>query len=364
MVVKTGVLHLIDTLEPGGAERVAVNLVNELGHGPYRPFLATTRREGPLAAEVLPEVGRIALERTHTLDLGALRRLVAFLRENRIAILHAHSSSLFIAQLAAMATSHPRVIWHDHYGQQGERPAWLWGPPARRASAVLAVKEDLARWSRERLGVDPRKVFYLPNFVAESSNGVPIPTLPGAPGWRVVCVANFRAQKDHHGLLQAFARVAKEEPRAHLLLAGAEVEPACAEQAREAATTLGDRVSFLGSRRDVAALLQACDVGVLGSASEGFPLTLLEYGKAGLATVATRVGQCAEILDEGEAGILVSPGDPAALSEALLALLRDSIRRRALGERLRRRVGERYAAPAVMQRLAEVYEMVLGRKGA
>lgn len=347
---RIGILHLVDTLEPGGTERVAVNLVNHLSRERFRAFLATTRREGTLASEVLPDVGRLALNRSRTLDLGALRRLIRFVRENEISIVHAHSSSLFLAALVPGV----RIVWHDHFGRREERPAWLWGLPARRAAAVVAVSEELARWSRERLGIE---AVYLPNFIPEAPPG-PIPDLPGTPGSRVVCVANLRAQKDHLTLLEAIARVVREQPEAHLLLAGADVEPAYATRVREEAATLGDRVTFLGSRPDVPDLLRGCDVGVLASASEGFPLSLLEYGRAGLAAVATRVGQCPEVLDG--AGILVPPGDPGALSEALLALLRDPARRKELGERLCRRVRERYSAAAVMERLEAVYHTVLG----
>ncbi|MEA2558546.1 MAG: hypothetical protein QOH06_50 [Acidobacteriota bacterium] len=346
MVVRPGVLHLVDTLEPGGTERVAVNLVNHLSRERFRPFLGTTRREGALASEVLPGVGRLSLNRSRTLDLGALRRLAAFVRENEISIVHAHSSSLFLAALLPGV----RIVWHDHFGRlAAERPAWLWGFPARRAAAVVAVSEDLARWSRERLRVE---AVYLPNFIPEVLAG-PVPDLPGTPGLRVVCVANLRAQKDHLTLLRAMARV-----DAHLLLAGADVEPAYAARVREEASALGDRVTFLGSRSDIPDLLRGCDVGVLSSASEGFPLSLLEYGRAGLAAVATRVGQCPEVL-EG-AGILVPPGDPGALADALLALLRDPAGRKELGERLCRRVRERYSASAVMEQLEAVYHKVLG----
>jgi glycosyltransferase involved in cell wall biosynthesis len=137
------------------------------------------------------------------------------------------------------------------------------------------------------------------------------------------------------------------------------VEPSCAARVRQEAAALGDRIVFLGSRPDVPALLRGCDVGVLASASEGFPLSLLEYGQAGLAAVATRVGQCAEVLDGGAAGILVPPGDAAALAVALLALLRDAGRRQVLGERLARRVRELWSAAAVIGRLEGVYHSVL-----
>lgn len=358
---RVGVLHLIDTLDPGGAERVAVELANHLPRERFRPFLGTTRREGSLADLVRPDVGRLSLDRRRTLDLGALRRLAAFVRENRIAIVHAHSSSLFQASL-----SPGKLVWHDHFGRhaQEERPAWLYRLAVRRAAGVIAVDEDLARWSRERLGIDPGRVWYVPNFLPPADSSGPVPDLPGRPGRRIVCVANFRAQKDHLTLIRASARLSRDED-AHLLLVGGEVEPGCADRARAEIAALGleSRVSLLGRRTDVPALLRGCDVGVLSSASEGFPLTLLEYGEAGLAAVATRVGRCAELLDEGAAGLLVPPGDAEALAGALLTLLREPQRRAALAERLRERVRTRYSAAAVIERVERVYHTVLSQEG-
>src|ERR1039458_9623921 len=73
---EVGVMHLLDTLALGGAERAGVNLVSEMPRDKYRPYLCTTRREGPLREAVAAGVGRIALERKNRFDHGAIRRLV------------------------------------------------------------------------------------------------------------------------------------------------------------------------------------------------------------------------------------------------------------------------------------------------
>ncbi|MGP8253010.1 MAG: glycosyltransferase family 4 protein, partial [Terracidiphilus sp.] len=90
--------------------------------------------------------------------------------------------------------------------------------------------------------------------------------------------------------------------------------------ARIPALKLDRHVSYLGPQQRVAPILRGCDIGVLSSLSEGLPLSLLEYGAAGLASVATEVGQCGEVLDGGKTGILVPAGSPSRLSEALLRL--------------------------------------------
>lgn len=361
-MVRPGVLHIVDTLELGGAERVATTLVNYLSRERFRAFLATTRREGVLAAEVLPDVGRLVLNRTWTLDLRALRRLVGFVRENRIEILHAHSSSVFIAQLAALALPRVKVIWHVHHGQlsEGGLRGLVYRVIVRGIDAVIAVSDPLERWCCESLGVPPSRVDCLPNPVALAEGSTPA-GLPPRRGPRIICVANLRPEKDPVNLVRAVALAAREVPGLELLLVGREGAPELAAQVREeiAFYGLADKVLWLGPRQDVAALLAAADVGVLSSRWEGLPLALLEYGWAGLPVVATRVGQCPDILAEGDAGILVSPSDPAALGEALLDLLRDPARRTALGERLARRVRERYSVPAVLQQLEAVYDRVL-----
>lgn len=363
------VLHLVDSLARGGTERVAVELVNRLPREAVLPFLGTTRREGPLAGEVAPDVGRLRCERRGPVGVAGLVRLRQALRRQRIDLVHAHSTSLFSALVARGPARgpgrRPAIVWHDHYGAHGlaERPAWLFRLAARRVAAVVAVEPVLAAWSRDRLGVPAERVVHLPNFVALGPDLAPAVDLPGDPGERIVCVANLRPQKDHATLLAAFALVARERPRATLLLVGAAPDPAARERLggliREGGA--GERVVFLGERSDVPSILRASAVGVLASRSEGTPLALLEYGAAGVAVVATTVGGCPEVLDEGRAGVLVPPGDPAALAAGLGALLADPERRARLGEALRRRVEERYSERAVLPRLTALYAAVAAR---
>jgi glycosyltransferase involved in cell wall biosynthesis len=352
-------MQLVDSLDVGGAERVAVNLANLLPRDRYRAYLGTTRKDGPLAELVGSDVGRLSLGRRRRFDLGALRRLVGFIRRNDIRVLHAHGTSLLTAALASLAPPHPAVVWHDHYGRDvGERPVWIYRALARRASAVIAVNQGLADWATEALRVPSGRVRYLANFVCEPPPGPPAADLPGRAGSRLVCVANFRPQKDHLSLLRAMTTVARNVPEAHLLLVGADGEAAYRASVVRAVEELGlgRHVSVLGQRSDVPAVLRGSDVGVLSSASEGLPLALIEYGMAGLAAVATSVGQCPDVLDEGRAGLLVPPGSPERLAEALVVLLRDPARRSALGAGLAARVRDRHGARAALDRVGEVYE--------
>lgn len=359
-----GVLQMVDSLVAGGLERVAVNLANSLPRSRYRAHLCTTRRDGPLDENVSADVVRLRLRRSGRFDLLALHRLVAYIRANEIRLIHAHGTSLFLAVLAARFAPRSAVVWHDHFGRYAteERPTWLYGAAARRLAAVIAVNEPLAQWSRARLGVPEDRVYYIPNFVQSPMDVRPAEGLPGSVGSRIVCVANLRRQKDHPTLLHAMRILVGRIPEASLLLVGEPSEPEYVAEVKRmiAEEGLEHHVWCLGFRPDVAAVLRACNVGVLNSTSEGFPLALVEYGLAGLPVVATAVGQCPEILLNGEAGWLTPPASPEQLAEKLVHVLTSPAEARQKSERLKLHVMERYSPTAVLERVCAVYDTILG----
>ena len=361
------VLQVVDSLSAAGKERVAVNLANLIQGDGFRSYLCTTRMDGALEPQIHENVGRLRLARKRRYEFGGLYKLVAFIQEHQIRILHAHDTSVFIAGLASFFPPYPAVVWHDHEGQFGlvERPVWLYRMAATRVKWVIAVSEPLAEWARTKLHVPAKRVSYLPNFVCtsesilESSESA---NLPGVKGARIVCVAALRPQKDHVNLLRAMTLVVQKVPTAHLLLVGASRgDGDYVDLIRQTIVRgkLNKHVSLLGERQDVNAILRSCSVGVLSSAGEAFPLTLLEYGIVGLPAVATRVGQCAEILDEGRAGLLVPPGSPDQLAEALVGLLTSPARRSTLGNELKRRVEELYSSKRAREELCKIYDRVL-----
>jgi glycosyltransferase involved in cell wall biosynthesis len=358
------VMQLTDTLDAGGAERVAVNFANLLPRDRFESSLCTTRSDGALASLVKPDVGRVSLGRKTRFDLPPLRRLADFVSTERIEILHAHGASLLVALTAAFRPPYPALVWHLHHVHQPEEYSpWVYRVIGTRPAAVVAVSQQVADWSRRQLWVSARRLVYMPNFsLPEAIEPRAVPDLPGARGRRIACVANVRPPKDQRTLIEAFARVLRSAPEAHLLLiGGGDAGYRATVRAAIARHGLESSVSMLGERSDVQAILAACDIAVLSSASEGFPLALVEYGQAGLPVVATRVGQCADVLDHGDAGLLVDPGNPHQLAAALLSLWHSPAQRRLLGQKLRRRVQQRYNAEPVLQQLCSLYERVAPR---
>lgn len=360
-----GVLHILDTLALGGAEQAATNIVNELPRDSYRPYLCTTRSEGPLRDSVAADVGRLTLNRKTRLDVAAIRRLVEFIRRQDIAILHAHGSALFVSVVASCFSPYPIVIWHAHCGRFAleNRRCRAHQVALRRTGVVIAVSRQLAAWCARRLGVQANRIWNIPNMVCETPDPSQIPILPGQPGSRIVCVANIREEKDHLNLIRAMAIVVRRHPSAQLILVGADQSTNssyCNVVKQEVArNSLSNNISFLGQRRDVRAILAACDIGALSSKVEGLPVSLLEYGAAGLPVVATSVGECEAVLDHGQTGVVVPPESPAKLADGLLSLLDSEQRRAILGERFLHRVREQYSAKPVIERVCNVYRSAL-----
>jgi glycosyltransferase involved in cell wall biosynthesis len=170
-----------------------------------------------------------------------------------------------------------------------------------------------------------------------------------------IAVGRFEAAKDYSTMIAAFARLASERPRSQLLLVGKgslqdEVEKLIRQGGLEG------RVRLLGVRRDVPELLSAADGYVLSSAWEGMPVALLEAAAVELPIVATRVGGVPEVVEDGTTGLLVPPGNPAALADTMVRLESLSPEARAdMGRRGRTSVEHRYGTERVMQMWDQLY---------
>ncbi|MBA3968222.1 MAG: glycosyltransferase [Nitrospirales bacterium] len=359
-----GVLHLTDTLVAGGKERVVVNLVNHLPREWYQPLLCTTRCDGPLSKELASDVISLHLGRRHLLYVKALRLLVLFIRQHNIQILHAHGPSVFVATIAGLFPPFPAVVWHIHDGGMANSgpPSLAYRLMARRAKGIITVNQALADWVCLTSLMPSDRVDYFPNFIGTYNEIRSKTTLPGDEGCRIVCLANLLPVKDHATLLRAMSQVILEHPKAHLVLVGSTGDTDCllAIEKEISIAGLAQHISILGYRKDVLSILRTCDIGVLSSKAEGFPMALLEYGMAGLPTVATQVGQCPEVLDYGRAGMLVPPGSPDQLAQALMELLRSPERRQCLGKQLNLHVQETYNQQRILEKFCQFYRKVLG----
>ena len=363
---KINVMHLIDGLGSGGAERMALNFVNTFPRDRFNPILCTSRFDGPLSPYIRSDVTWIRLQRRHRLDLGAIQRLSECLTDLEVDVIHAHSTSLFIALAACIRNPRVAIVWHDHYGPPAglRRNRLVYGLAARRANAVITVSESLSDWISGSLKVHKCRVHYVPNFVCRADAIAAAGEIPGRDGARIACVASVRPEKDLLNLILAMREVVDEIPDAHLLLIGPVNSTGYFDMVKGAIRNckLEENISWLGERSDIGAILKTCDIGVLSSASEGFPVVLLEYGLARLGVVSTDVGQCSEVLAGGLAGLVVPPGNSHALSLALRVLLSSEHQRRRMGLLLEERVQRLYSAEPILQQIVDVYAQAIAAR--
>ena len=354
------VVQLIDSLDPGGAERLAVTFANTLSQEIDGSFLCTTREEGLLKATIKKEVGYLFLNRRWVLDIRALFSFNSFIRNNQITIIHAHATSFFFATLAKILNPSLKIVWHDHYGKSeflNERPAKALKICSYFFAHIFSVNQILSKWAEEKLFC--KSTCYLQNIV-DLSDSDHETQLKGIDGKRIICLANLRPQKDHINLLKAFQRTLKTYSEWTLHCVGKNFKDDYYEMLNQfiADNNLNNSIYFYGSCPDVKHILSQCEIGVLSSKSEGLPIALLEYGQAGLAVIATNVGDCNLVINSNEVGQLIESENEEVLQIALNHYISDIKERNKVAMNLNKRVDDHYSQQAVIDKLKEVYSEI------
>ncbi|NLP12763.1 glycosyltransferase [bacterium] len=307
-------------------------------------------------------------------DRHTIRQVSEFIKNEQPNIIHSHGYKAdFVAWMAGrplqaslISSCHPWLDTDDN------RRAALYALIDKlillRFDRVVAVSEQV-RWECHVGPLRRRDIPVIANGVAMSSAVAAAETksirqeLNIPCGHLLIgCVARLTREKGHLFLLKAFADVVRRtvSPAVLLLLGdGLEKEPlqqACQELG------LQDRVHFLGHRADVPALLHQLDLFILPSLSEGIPMALLEAMAAAVPVLSTMVGGIPDILDHGQAGVLVPPGDAPALAAALLELIHDRTLREALAQRGHLRVETAFSRTSMCQRYAAQYAALLRQR--
>lgn len=355
------VIQLIDSLEPGGAERMAVTIANELADKVTFSGVVVTRLEGGLKNTMGENVGYDFLNKKNSLDLKALFRLRNYIKANKINIVHAHGSSYFFAVLLKLTMPFLTLFWHDHFGNrvQANHNYFLLRILSVFFDGVFTVNEVLKNWAQKKLWV--KLVLFLPNFISQPKDITPITSLKGTPHKRIVFLANLHHPKNHLFALTSFLKsgIANEGWTLHLI--GKVKNDSYSKELKDFIShhNLDESVFIYGSCIDVSAILKQACVGILVSAYEGFPVTLLEYGMAGLTVICTDVGYCDTIIQNELTGYLIAPNNALQLQKAFVKISNDSDKNSSLATNLNTFVKNNYAAEQVIQKLTDAYRKQL-----
>jgi glycosyltransferase involved in cell wall biosynthesis len=363
------VLEMIDRAFLGGGQVTVLTLARNLDKERFE-VLAATEAEGPLVDE-LEKAGihHLPVDVRKKTGIFAVHGLVDLLRENAIDIVHTHGGVAGLYGRLAARRAGVRAIVHTihgihflHYRNPLIKSATtvIERRLSRITDAVVFVSEsDMARGlelglvlpGRARLirnGVAPAVL--KPSFDAASKRS----ELRVCAGPLIAAVSRLHRQKGLIFLLRALPAVVK----AHMdgmavLVGGGELERRLKSEA--GSLGLGAHVAFLGERTDVAEILAAADVFVLPSLWEGLPYAVVEAAAAGRPIVASDIDGVRELVRGGETGVLVPPGHPGKLADAIIGLIENPARARALGERARREIPPLYSVDRMIRETEALY---------
>lgn len=367
------VTFVTSSLRTGGAEMMLFKLLQRMDRARVLPSVVSLTGNTGLAEDI-----RALGVDVVCLDFdgvgGSLNGLIGLLRALRSLNPHVVQGWMVHGNLAASlagALARKRVYWgvrHSALPAKVERRSTIavervlrfLSPFASRIvynSQAGRARHEQSGYARDKSVVIPNGFdtdVFAPSQAYRASLREELSLTPDAI--LVGIVGRYHPMKDHRTFLLAARQVAADSNIAKFLLIGAgcnAANPALASALEE--LQLWGRVALLGERDDMPRLTAALDICTLTSRSgEGFPNAIGEAMAAAVPCVASDVGDCRLIIDD--CGIVVPPGNPTAVADAwgrLLAM--DADTRRALGERGRRRIVERYSIGSVAREYADLY---------
>jgi glycosyltransferase involved in cell wall biosynthesis len=364
-------LILIKGLGRGGAEQLVLSAIR---HGDRSRFRYRVAYLLPWKDALVGEIEGMGVP-TYCLDgargVGWIRRLRSLVRSQGIDVVHAHSPVAAAGARLAVGRM-ARFLYTEHNVWERYHAATYWANVLTfpRNDRVVAVSDEVRRSIRYPRGIGflrmpPVETVHHgaePAVLERPPSGDRVRAELGIPedAPLVGTVANLKAHKGLDQLLEAAVEVRRRVPSARFVVVGqGPMETPLRAQA--AATGLDGVVTFAGFRTDALRIAAAMDVFVLSSHHEGLSIALVEAMALGRPVVVTRVGGLPEVVDDGQEGLLVPPGDPAALAAGIAALLGDGDLRRRMGEAARRRARGLDVRHAV-RRTEELYaELVADR---
>jgi glycosyltransferase involved in cell wall biosynthesis len=306
----------------------------------------------------------IPIDRRSLRSLRALAGLFAEFKPD-VVVTHSSTDSWLVALASRISSARPAIVRLRHHSRPvagGPLNRWLYGRVARR---VVTTGEAIRLMLIEKLNLDPNAVVSIPTgtdisrfFPGDRAEARARLGLAGT-GPIIGIVATLRSGKGHRFLILAMT-----DPRlasARLVIVGDGPQLANLRE-QVAAAGLTDRVIFTGNQNDVAPWMRAFDLFVLPSTgNEGVPQALAQAMASGLPVVTTPVGAIPELVQDGKTGLIVPPGNAAALADAIARLLGDDALVRRLAAAGRKHVAARFTTTAMLDAMEKVLHQAAHR---
>jgi glycosyltransferase involved in cell wall biosynthesis len=354
-----GLFQFLKHAPPGELNYVLCNF--DIKDRPAGQFIDEARRLG---------LNLVLLEQTATIDPGLITRARQIIKEHGVDILQTHGHKPNV--LGCLLHTFYGIPWiaFAHGYIDGSRKTRIYNKLDQRvlryADRVVAVAESMRKRARDEFKVRDEKIRLIHNAIELPDADAPAANddLRRVHGLlrehRVVAaIGRLSPEKDQMTLLRALPRVAAAVPDVRLLLVGDGPDRALLE-AHCDDNRLRDRVVFTGYQENINAYYRILDLLVLPSRLEGHPNTVLEAMSFGVPVLASRVGGVPEIID-GPNGVMVEPGDPIALADRMIELLRDEGLRRTIGANGRNSLYPKFSPERRAREIMSVYDELVPR---
>ena len=355
------------SVDPSGMGGHMVDLAAEYAPDVDVTVMAWATDGGCRVLEQAAAVGADPFPLPHPRSPTFADTVVQRLRDVPVDVFHAHVGTgreNFDGARAARRAGVPAVLQTLHL-------PWQMGSPKHRVPFFAAIEpvdrliavSELQRATYERIGVPSELLRTVPNGIRTRGAGLGRAAARRALGLDddqrvVLTVGRLLVQKGQRSLVAAVPELVRRFPDVAVVVLG---DGPLREPLLRQAADLGvaEHVHLPGFRADARLLLDAADVFALPSRQEAMPLAALEAMDAGLPVVASRVFGSAEVVVDGETGLLVPPGDADALARSLGELLDDPERRRRYGAAGRARFLAEYTGGRMAEQTRGVYEELL-----
>ncbi len=362
---KRNVLHVIHSLDVGGAEKLVVDLAEETNNQQFNVMICCLDKIGKLGEDLLSKgVTVVSLGRRPGIDVKLICCLRKLYHDKEIDIVHAHQyTPFFYSSLARNFSRKPSVIFTEHgrfYPEKRSLKRFIFNPILSRfSSEIIAVSMstkdamvDYDNFARDKINVVYNgmklKAIKTPNAHIHKQMNV------GKEDFILVTAARLDPIKNHIMLIDVMRIITRSITKCKLIIIGDGSEYANLF-AKINEYGLSEHVCLLGYRNNVLEIFRSSDVFLLSSLTEGTSVTLLEAMNAGLPGIVTNVGGNPEILKDKVTGFLVDSNDAEAMAEKILLLYHNRELATQLGKAGRERVEALFSFKMMLEKYEEMY---------
>ena len=373
MTKKINLLYVINSMNNGGAEMVAIRLAERLNKNIFRSIICSLSDEGPLRS-ILTNRGIpfYTLNKKEGKDFSIVFRLRRLLKKEKINIIHSHTIGPLLYSYFS-TRFFKKIIWihSEHINMETEisyslRHFYYNKILLGSIDGFVSIANHLTEYFKKRFNFKGVFVTTIPNSIELSEFDIQskfdsscLKDELGIPSKCKIIgnISALREQKDHMTLIQSMEYVIKCVSDTVLVIAG---EGECEDQLRRYVKEmkLEKNIIFLGYRSDVRSLLQDFDLFILPSLYEGLPVCVLEAMASGIPVVATNVDGTNELVRNGHTGLLVPTKSPRKMADAIVELISNPDKIRKMGESARDVIKNEYNNIDMIRKYEEFYESI------